>query len=57
MRNLPPDLKPEWQPQIAKPINAPGEDPTQIDIEQIIHQLSNVTDKHQEQTVKIQIDG
>ena len=57
MRNLPPDLKPEWQPQIAKPINAPGEDPTQIDIEQIIHQLSNVTDKHQAQTVKIQIDG
>lgn len=57
MRNLPPDLKPEWHPQIAKPINAPGEDPTQIDIEQIIHQLSNVTDKHQAQTVKIQIDG
>lgn len=57
MRNLPPDLKPEWQPQIAQPINPPGEDPTQIDIEQIIHQLSNVTDKHQAQTVKIQIDG
>jgi len=57
MRNLPPDLKPEWHPQIAQPINPPGEDPTQIDIEQIIHQLSNVTDKHQAQTVKIQIDG
>ena len=57
MRNLPPDLKPEWRPQISQPINPPGEDPTQIDIEQIIHQLSNVTDKHQAQTVKIQIDG
>ena len=57
MRNLPPDLKPDWHPQIAKPINPPGEDPTQIDIEQIIQQLSNVTDKHQAQTVKIQIDG
>jgi hypothetical protein len=57
MRNLPPDLKPEWHPQIYQPINPPGEDPTQIDIEQIIHQLSNVTDKHQAQTVKIQIDG
>jgi len=57
MRNLPPDLKPEWHPQISQPINPPGEDPTQIDIEQIIHQLSNVTDKHQAQTVKIQIDG
>jgi hypothetical protein len=57
MRNLPPELKPEWHPQIAQPINPPGEDPTQIDIEQIIHQLSNVTDKHQAQTVKIQIDG
>jgi len=57
MRNLPPDLKPEWHPQISQPITPPGEDPTQIDIEQIIHQLSNVTDKHQAQTVKIQIDG
>ncbi len=57
MRNLPPDLKPEWHPQISQPINPPGEDPTQIDIEHIIHQLSNVTDKHQAQTVKIQIDG
>ncbi len=57
MRNLPPDLKPEWHPQISQPINPPGEDPTQIDIEHIIHQLSNVTDKHQAKTVKIQIDG
>jgi hypothetical protein len=57
MRNLPPDLKPEWHPKMAEPIQPPGDDPTQIDIEQIIGQLSAVTDKHQAQTVKLQIDG
>jgi hypothetical protein len=57
MRNLPPDLKPDWHPRMAEPIQPPGDDPTQIDIEQIIGQLSGVTDKHQAQTVKIQIDG
>lgn len=58
MRNIPPTLKPEWLPKIADPIQAPGEeDPTSIDIEAIIRQLSAVTDKHQAQTVKLQIDG
>ena len=57
LRSLPPDLKPDWQPKISQPIHPPGDDPTQIDIEHIIHQLSTVTDKHQAQTVKIQIDG
>ena len=57
MRNIPPTLKPEFMPQLPAKIEAPGDDPTQIDIESIIHQLSNVTDKHQAQTVKIQIDG
>lgn len=58
MRSLPPELKPEWLPQVAEMLAAPPpDDPTQIDIESIIRQLSNVTDKHQAQTVKIQIDG
>jgi flagellar biosynthesis/type III secretory pathway protein FliH len=57
MRNIPPTLKPEFMPKLAAKIEAPGDDPTQIDIEAIIRQLSNVTDKHQAQTVKIQIDG
>lgn len=58
MRNIPPTLKPEWLPKIPQPIHAPGEqDPTAIDIEAIIQQLSAVTDKHQAQTVKLQIDG
>ena len=59
MRSLPPELKPEWIPQTAPaPIQpAPSDDPTQIDIEAIIGQLASVTDKHQAQTVKLQIDG
>jgi hypothetical protein len=57
LRNLPPDLKPEWHPAISAPIVPPGDDPTQIDIESIINQLASVTDKHQAQTVKLQIDG
>lgn len=58
MRTLPPTLKPKFQPKIKAKIKAPSEDdPTQIDIESIIRQLSNVTDKHQAQTVKTQIDG
>ena len=58
MRNLPPTLKPEWLPQVAPaaPVSS-GDDPTSIDIEAIIRQLSTVTDKHQAQTVKTQIDG
>ena len=58
MRNLPPTLKPEWLPQVAlaAPVSS-GDDPTSIDIEAIIRQLSTVTDKHQAQTVKTQIDG
>ena len=57
-RSLPPTLKPEWLPQVAPaaPISS-GDDPTSIDIEAIIRQLSTVTDKHQAQTVKTQIDG
>jgi hypothetical protein len=57
MRSIPPTLKPEFMPQLPAKIEAPGDDPTQIDIESIIQQLSNVADKHQAQTVKIQIDG
>jgi hypothetical protein len=57
MRNMPPHLKPEFQPKATAPITPPGDDPTQIDIETIISQLSAATDKHQAQTVKIQIDG
>ena len=58
MRNLPPTLKPEWLPVVAKPVSSPQQDdPTSIDIEAIIRQLSTVTDKHQAQTVKTQIDG
>lgn len=58
MRNIPPTLKPEWLPKIQATIQAPNEeDPTSIDIEAIIRQLSAVTDKHQAQTVKLQIDG
>lgn len=58
IRNLPPTLKPEWLPQVAPaaPVSS-GDDPTSIDIEAIIRQLSTVTDKHQAQTVKTQIDG
>ena len=55
LRNLPPDLKPEWHPRLSESI--PTDDPTTIDIETIIAQLSSATDKHQAQTVKIQIDG
>jgi hypothetical protein len=57
MRNMPPHLKPEFQPKASALITPPGDDPTQIDIESIISQLSAATDKHQAQTVKIQIDG
>jgi flagellar biosynthesis/type III secretory pathway protein FliH len=57
MRNMPPHLKPEFQPKANAPIAMAGDDPTQIDIETIISQLSAATDKHQAQTVKIQIDG
>lgn len=56
MRNIPPELKPEWLPQV-EPLTEPGDDPTQIDIEAIIGRLSGVTDKHQAQTIKLQIDG
>lgn len=58
MRSIPPTLKPEWMPRTAPMVDAPpADDPTQIDIEAIIRQLSSVTDKHQAQTVKLQIDG
>ena len=58
LRNLPPDLKPEWHPRLGGVgAQIQGDDPTTIDIETIIAQLSSATDKHQAQTVKIQIDG
>lgn len=57
MRNIPPELKPEFQPQVSAISSPPSDDPTQIDIESIIAQMLTVTDKHQAQTVKIQIDG
>jgi hypothetical protein len=57
MRNIPPELKPEFQPQVCAHPSPPSDDPTQIDIESIIAQMLTVTDKHQAQTVKIQIDG
>jgi hypothetical protein len=58
LRNLPPDLKPEWHPRLGGVgVQIQGDDPTTIDIETIIAQLSSATDKHQAQTVKIQIDG
>jgi flagellar biosynthesis/type III secretory pathway protein FliH len=58
MRNIPPTLKSEFMPKLKAAIPAPAEnDPTQIDIESIIRQLSSVKDKHQAQTVKTQIDG
>lgn len=58
IKNIPPTLKPEWMPQVAAAVPpSVADDPTQIDIEAIIGQLAGVTDKHQAQTVKIQIDG
>jgi hypothetical protein len=56
MRNIPPDLNPEWMPRVNQ-IAPVGDDPTQIDIEQIIGQLAGVVDKHQAQAVKLQIDA
>ena len=59
IRNLPPTLKHEWHPGTREPLgdNLPEDDPTQINIETIIARLSSVTDKHQAQTIKLQIDG
>lgn len=58
MRNIPPTIKPEWTPAVAPAIPTPtSDDPTQIDIEAIIANLSLATDKHQASMVKIQIDG
>jgi hypothetical protein len=54
-KTLPPDLKPEWRPQVNPPPS--DADPTSIDIETIIQQLSTATDKHAAQMVKTQIDG
>jgi hypothetical protein len=57
MRNLPPDLKPEFLPRVAAVIATDPDDPTSIDIEAIISELKSTTDKHQAQTVKLKIDG
>ena len=57
MRNLPPDLKPDYLPRVAAIPQSSAEDPTQIDIEGIIEELKAATDKHEAQTVKTKIDG
>jgi hypothetical protein len=57
LRNMPPDLKPEWMPKKDKLEINEDADPTQIDIEKIIAQISTATDRHSAQTVKTQIDA
>ena len=57
-RILPPELKPEWRPVAAVALEISDDsDPTQIDIETIIRQISVATDKNSAQTVKTQIDA
>lgn len=56
MRNAPPNIKPEWLPQV-EPLIENEDDPTQIDIETLIRKLHTVGDKHAAQTIKLQIDG
>lgn len=54
-RQIPSNIRDDLKPKVvAVPM---PEDPTDIDIETIIRQLSAVTDKSQAQTVKLQIDG
>jgi len=58
MRNLPPTLKPEWLPRIAAALPVmSSDDPTSIDIEAIIRELSAAEDKHTAAMVKTKIDG
>ena len=58
MRNLPPDLKSEFHPKVkSAKASIDGVEPTTIDIEEIIARLSSCDDKHQAQTIKLQIDG
>lgn len=58
MRNLPPELKSEFHPKVKSPASlVDGIEPTTIDIEEIIARLSSCDDKHQAQTIKLQIDG
>jgi hypothetical protein len=55
-RKLPDGLKPEWMPSVpVEPVLS--DDPTEFDIETTIRRLASTTDKHQAQTVKLQIDG
>lgn len=54
-RQIPSNIRDDLKPKVAA-VQMP-EDPTDIDIETIIRQLSAVTDKSQAQTVKLQIDG
>jgi hypothetical protein len=56
MRNIPPDIKPEWMPQ-APPPSASADSVGGDHIESLKSQLSNCTDKHQAQTIKLKIDG
>lgn len=54
-RQIPSNIRDDLKPKVVA-VQMP-EDPTDIDIETIIRQLSAVTDKSQAQTVKLQIDG
>lgn len=56
MRNLPPNLKPEWHPKVATP-PADVEPIQQDEIERLQSDLASCTDKHQAQTIKTKIDG
>jgi hypothetical protein len=56
MRNLPPDLKPEWHPQTAS-TSAPEGEPIDGSIDRLVAELHACTDKHQAQTIKLKIDG
>lgn len=53
MRNLPPELKPDWLPQTV----APTTEPIDGSIDGLVAELHACTDKHQAQTIKTKIDG
>ena len=58
MRNLPPELKPEFYPRTTEQSQSiDGIDPTSIDIESIIQELATTTDKHSAQAAKHKIEG
>lgn len=53
MRNIPPDLKPDWMPKTT----APDVDHLDGSIDGLVAELHACTDKHQAQTIKTKIDG